>query len=71
MLTPGQCSLNVSLQWEVAPEGRERGGGGGGGGGEWNAISSLPEDLDTLEEGGICEFTNYSWSQLYFICDQR
>ena len=26
MLTPGQCSLNVSLQWEVAPEGRERGG---------------------------------------------
>ena len=26
MLTPGKRSVNVSLQWEVAPEGRERWG---------------------------------------------
>ena len=43
MLTHGQCSLNVSLQWEVAPEGRERGGL------NRNSISSVPEYLDTLE----------------------
>ena len=39
-------SLNVSLQWEVAPEGRERGRGHLNG----KETSSLPEDSDTIEE---------------------
>ena len=39
-------SLNVSLQWEVAPEGQKRGRGCSNG----EKTSSVPEDLDIIEE---------------------